>query len=72
MIIGKPSPEMYRVALETMGVVPENALVVGDRLETDIAGGQQLGCQTALVLSGVTTPRLLNAGARLPAGFLPI
>jgi 4-nitrophenyl phosphatase len=30
-------------------------LVVGDRLDTDIVGAQPLGCQTALVLSGVTS-----------------
>ena len=54
IIVGKPSPEMYRVALERMGVNPASTLVVGNRLETDIAGGQQLGCKTGLVLSGVT------------------
>lgn len=54
-IIGKPFPEMYQVALERMQVSPQNCLVVGDRLETDIAGGQQIGCQTALVLSGVAS-----------------
>lgn len=54
-IIGKPFPEMYQVAMERMQVTPRACLVVGDRLETDIAGGQQIGCQTALVLSGVTT-----------------
>jgi 4-nitrophenyl phosphatase len=54
-IIGNPSPEMYRVALERMAVAPEQTLVVGDRLETDIAGGQKIGCRTALVLSGVST-----------------
>jgi 4-nitrophenyl phosphatase len=57
IITGKPSPEMYRVALERMDVKPQNCLVVGDRLETDIAGGQKIGCQTALVLSGVTSPQ---------------
>jgi 4-nitrophenyl phosphatase len=36
-------------------VSPEDTLVVGDRLETDIAGAQGIGCHTALVLSGVTT-----------------
>ena len=54
IIVGKPSPEMYRVALERMGEYPASTVVVGDRLETDIAGGQQLGCKTGLVLSGVT------------------
>jgi phosphoglycolate/pyridoxal phosphate phosphatase family enzyme len=55
IITGKPSPEMYHVALERMQVKPQNCLVIGDRLETDIAGGQQIGCQTALVLSGVSS-----------------
>jgi 4-nitrophenyl phosphatase len=53
-VIGKPQPEMYRIALKHLGTPPENTLVVGDRIETDIAGAQALGCWTALVLSGVT------------------
>jgi len=55
IIVGKPSPEMYIVALQRMNIEPSAVLVVGDRLETDIIGGQQLGCRTALVLSGVTS-----------------
>lgn len=55
ILIGKPAPEMYRMALEKLQVQTEHALVVGDRLNTDIAGAQNLGCQTALVLSGVST-----------------
>jgi len=55
VIIGKPEPEMYRLALHRMGLLPEQVLVVGDRLETDIAGAQKLKCRTALVLSGVST-----------------
>ena len=55
-IIGKPAQEMYRVALERLGSSAGQSLVVGDRLETDIAGAQDLGCLTALVLSGVTSP----------------
>lgn len=54
VVAGKPSPYMYRVALERLGTPASQTLVVGDRLETDIAGAQPLGCQTALVLSGVT------------------
>lgn len=53
-IVGKPAPAMYQVALDRLGTTPAETLVVGDRLETDIAGAQALGCRTALVLSGVT------------------
>jgi len=54
IIVGKPEPTMYRIALERLKILPEKALVVGDRPETDIAGAQMIGCHTALVLSGVT------------------
>ncbi len=53
-VVGKPAPDIYEIAMARMGVTPEETLVVGDRLETDIAGAQTLGCHTALVLSGVT------------------
>jgi 4-nitrophenyl phosphatase len=55
IVVGKPFPEMYRFALDRLGCTPQETLVVGDRLETDIAGAQALGCRTALVLSGVTS-----------------
>ncbi len=55
IIIGKPQPAMMHMALERLGTTPEETLVVGDRLETDIAAGQAAGCKTALVLSGVST-----------------
>ena len=52
---GKPSPFMMELSLERLGTKMEETLVVGDRLETDIAAGQAVGCPTALVLSGVAT-----------------
>jgi len=55
IVAGKPSPALYEMALQRMGLQPDEALVVGDRLETDIVGAQALGCRTALVLSGVST-----------------
>ena len=55
VIIGKPEPEMYRVAMQRMESSPATTLVIGDRLETDIAGAQNMGCLTALMLSGVTS-----------------
>lgn len=54
-IIGKPFPAMIEMALERLGLPPQAALVVGDRLDTDIAAGQAAGCHTALVLSGIST-----------------
>ncbi len=54
-IVGKPEPFLFQLALERLGTPPEATLVVGDRLETDILGGQRVGCATALVLSGVTS-----------------
>jgi 4-nitrophenyl phosphatase len=53
-VIGKPSPFMLELATERMGLSKDEVLVVGDRLETDIAGGQAMMARTALVLSGVT------------------
>jgi 4-nitrophenyl phosphatase len=55
LIMGKPQPEMYYLALERLELLPEETLVVGDRLETDIVGAQEAGCPAALVLSGVTS-----------------
>ena len=63
-IIGKPSPIMLEVAAERIGLGKADVLVVGDRLETDIAGGQSWGARTALVLSGVSTAD--QAGAWRP------
>lgn len=53
-VVGKPAHDLYLYAMERMGVKVTETLVVGDRLETDIQGAQELGCRTALVLSGVT------------------
>lgn len=55
IIAGKPFPYMMELSLEILGTKKEETLVVGDRLETDIAAGQAVGCPTALVLSGVST-----------------
>jgi 4-nitrophenyl phosphatase len=55
VVIGKPSAFMLEISAERMMLTKDEILVVGDRLETDIAGGQFMGTHTALVLSGVTT-----------------
>ena len=61
IIAGKPFPFLMELSLEKLGTRKEETLVVGDRLETDIAAGQAVGCPTALVLSGVSTKKQAEA-----------
>jgi HAD superfamily hydrolase (TIGR01450 family) len=56
VIVGKPSPIILEVALGALGVPAADAVIVGDRIETDIAMGKHSGLHTILVLSGVTRP----------------
>lgn len=65
-IIGKPEPVMFEMALARLGVSARHALMIGDRLETDILGGQRAGMITALVRSGVTSPEVLGASPVKP------
>ena len=63
-IVGKPSPIILEVALAALGVPARDAVIVGDRIETDIVMGRRLGLGTVLVLSGVTRaddPRIAAA-----------
>ena len=53
-IVGKPSPIILEVALAALGVPAAEAVIVGDRVETDVAMGKRGGLATILVLSGVT------------------
>ena len=68
LTIGKPEPHTWLRILELAGATPAQALMVGDRSETDILGAKRLGMHTALVLTGVTTP---EAAAALPADLCP-
>jgi NagD protein len=54
VVVGKPSPIILDVALARLAVPATEAVIVGDRLETDIAMGKRCGLATVLVLSGVT------------------
>jgi 4-nitrophenyl phosphatase len=55
IVAGKPFPFLMELSLEKLGTEREETLVIGDRLETDIAAGQAVGCPTVLVLSGVSS-----------------
>ena len=66
VIVGKPSPITVEVALEVMGLEAEDCLLIGDRLETDIRMGKESGMKTALVLTGVTDRKTLEASPVRP------
>lgn len=53
VLIGKPERAMFDVAIQRLGTKAEETLMIGDRLNTDIEGGQNTGLKTALVLTGV-------------------
>jgi len=54
LLIGKPSPEAGRLIAHHAGVQPHEALMIGDRLETDIEMGRRAGLLTCLVLTGIS------------------
>lgn len=66
VVIGKPSPLMPQLAMEKMGYLPQETCVVGDRIYTDIKSGLNAGTVTALVMSGETTPEILEKSEDKP------
>ncbi|SEF25348.1 HAD-superfamily subfamily IIA hydrolase, TIGR01457 [Amycolatopsis pretoriensis] len=57
LVAGKPEPLLFETAARSAGA--EKPLVVGDRLDTDIAGAVAAGIDSLVVLSGVATPEQL-------------
>lgn len=69
LVTGKPSPITVQEAIALLGLQPEECIMVGDRLETDIRMGKEAGMATALVLSGVA--KLADvAGAAYPPDYV--
>jgi NagD protein len=59
-IVGKPSPTMIQAVLDVLGLRPEDCILIGDRLETDIKMGRDSGIATGIVLTGVTDEETLK------------
>lgn len=53
--VGKPNPLMMRTGLEILGVHSKEAVMIGDRMDTDIIAGIETGLDTVLVMTGVST-----------------
>lgn len=66
LVLGKPEPEMMQQALHKIQVPAASAVMIGDRLDTDILGGIRSGMTTALVLTGVETEDSAGGDAITP------
>ena len=62
IVIGKPEPTMYQLAMEQMGAQSSTTAAIGDRVDTDILGGQRAGLTTICVLSGSSNRDEAEAG----------
>ncbi|CAL5321907.1 unnamed protein product [Camellia sinensis] len=60
LVVGKPSTFMMDYLANKFGIQKSQICMVGDRLDTDILFGQNGGCKTLLVLSGVTSLSMLQ------------
>jgi HAD superfamily hydrolase (TIGR01450 family) len=65
-IVGKPSEHMAAELLRRLAVPAADAVIVGDRLATDVAMSRALGMSSALVMSGATSERELAGSAQRP------
>lgn len=66
VVVGKPEPALFTTAAQRSGSA--RALVVGDRLDTDIEGAVRAGMDSLLVLTGVSGPAEMISA---PAGRRP-
>jgi len=66
IVIGKPETPMLQMAMARMGSHPEETVMIGDRLDTDILAGERAGMPTVLVLTGVSTREDLASAEALP------
>ena len=67
---GKPNPLMMRTGLRMLNCHSADAVMVGDRMDTDVISGMESGMSTVLVLSGVSTRDTLKTYAYRPTVVL--
>ncbi|HEY3060544.1 MAG TPA: HAD-IIA family hydrolase [Chloroflexota bacterium] len=72
IVVGKPEPGLFEHGLARLGgLLPADVAMIGDRIDTDVVGGQRAGLHTILVLSGVTAPQQLAAAGIRPDAVVP-
>ncbi len=65
-VAGKPNPFIVQIALDRLGVGRNDALLIGDRLDSDIEAGIAAGVDTLLVLTGVSDEEEVEATGTRP------
>ncbi len=65
-IIGKPGTALIESAMQQLGVRADETLMIGDRIDTDVAAGQKAGCRSALVLTGITSEQAARSWKPAP------
>lgn len=71
VIIGKPATGIYEQAIAILGTDPNETVMLGDRLETDILGGHAAGIRTVCVLTGVASRSTAEAYDPRPDWIVP-
>jgi len=66
MIIGKPSRDFFQIALDDMGLNSSEVAIIGDDIDVDIGGGQQVGIKGILVRTGKYRQDYAEASAVKP------
>jgi len=55
IVVGKPEPIIIEHSLRVLGAQADETAMLGDRLDTDILGGNRAGIKTIMVLTGIST-----------------
>lgn len=66
MLMGKPSPEFFQLALKDLGKCPTEAAMIGDDILTDVHGAQQVGLKGILVKTGKYREDLASSSGVVP------
>ena len=66
IVIGKPNPGMYDQAIRRIGVSANQAMMVGDRYDTDISGALAMGLATTGVLTGISSRHEFESAEKPP------
>jgi HAD superfamily hydrolase (TIGR01458 family) len=64
VVLGKPDPAFYGTAVEDLGLTPDQVVMVGDDIRTDVGGSQRAGLTGVLVRTGKFSPADLDGDVR--------